>query len=313
MSSGAKIRLYYAEELTQEVLPPTPVWKTVRRVTDSLTENVTTETSSSVADTRFRQGGFATEVEVTGSLEVELSIGLFDDFWSAIAMNNWTSDVLNFGGNIRKTYTFVKVFEDVNQVFIYRGVRVNEAKLTIATTGKINTSFGLMGTLFERTTTSPVVNPLPVPDAVLVSALNVGDLKVNNETVVGTACMQSLEVTISNNMEAIRCIGSKKLTATTYLEKIVDIKANTQYMFSAQSAGYIDFIKTRDTMPLEFSIEDSKGNGYAFEFPKLEVAEANHPDGGGEDIITIDINYNHIRVSPVITRVIAPVKPPVTP
>ncbi|HAV4442720.1 TPA: hypothetical protein JIR18_12475 [Acinetobacter baumannii] len=309
MSSGAKIRLYYAEEQTPEVLPTTPVWKTVRRVSDSLTENVTTETSNSVVDTRFQQGSFATEAEITGSLEVELSIGLFDDFWSAVALNNWNSDVLNFGGDVRKTFTFVKVYSDINQVFIYRGVRVNEASMSIATTGKISTTFGLMGTLFERTTSSPVVSPLPVPDVVLVSSVNVGDLTVNGETVVGTACMQSLELTINNNMEAIRCIGSKKLTATTYLEKIVAITLNTQYMFSAQSAGYIDYIKTRDTMPINFSIEDSKGNGYAFEFPKLEVAEAPHPDGGGEDTITVDINYNHIRVSPVITRVIAPVTP----
>ncbi|MFH4263926.1 phage tail tube protein, partial [Acinetobacter baumannii] len=78
----------------------------------------TTESSNSVVDSRFRQGGMATEAEITGSLEVELSIGLFDDFWSAVAMNNWASDVLNFGGNVRKTFTFVKVFEDINQVFI---------------------------------------------------------------------------------------------------------------------------------------------------------------------------------------------------
>lgn len=306
MLSGAKIRLYYAGEETPEVLSTTPVWKTVRRVTDGLTENVTTEASNSVVDSRFRQGGLATEAEVIGNLEVELSVGLFDDFWSAVAMNNWTSDVLNFGGDVRKTFTFVKVFSDINQVFIYRGVRINEATLNIATTGKITASFGLMGTLFERTTTSPVTSPVAVPELALVSSLNVGDLTVNGETVVGTACMQSLALTITNNMEAIRCIGSQKLTATTYLEKIVDITVNTQYMFSAQSAGYIDFIKSRDTMPLEFSIEDSAGNGYAFQFPQLEVAEANHPDGGGEDTITIDINYNHIRVTPVITRVLVP-------
>lgn len=309
MSSGAKIRLYYAEEQTPEVLPTTPVWKTVRRVTDGLTENVTTESSTSVVDSRFRQGGIATEAEITGSLEVELSVGLFDDFWSAVAMNNWASDVLNFGGDVRKTYTFVKVYSDINQVFIYRGVRINEATMNIATTGKITATFGLMGTLFEKTTTSPVTSPLPVPDLALASSLNVGDLKVNGATVVGTACMQTLELSINNNMEAIRCIGSQKLSATTYLEKIVDITVNTQYMFSAQSAGYIDFIKTRETMPLEFSIEDAAGNGYAFQFPQLEVSEANHPDGGGEDTITIDINYNHIRVSPVITRVLVPVTP----
>lgn len=306
MSSGAKIRLYYAEEQTPEVLPSTPVWKTVRRVTDGLTENVSTEASNSIIDSRFRQGGMATEAEITGSLEVELSIGLFDDFWSAVAMNNWASDVLNFGGDVRKTFTFVKVYSDIGQVFIYRGVRINEATMSIATTGKITATFGLMGTLFERTTTNPVTSPVAVPSAVLVSALNVGDLSVDGNTVVGSACLQSLELSINNNMEAIRCIGAQKLTATTYLEKIVDITLNTQFMFSTQSAAYIDLIKTRATMPIEFSIEDSDGNGYAFEFPQLEVAEAGHPDGGGEDTITLDVNFNHIKVSPTITRVIAP-------
>ena len=306
MSSGAKIRLYYAVEETPEVLPAVPVWKTVRRVTDGLSESVTTETSASVSDTRFRQGGMATEAEITGSLEVELSVGLFDDFWSAVAMNNWASDVLQFGGDVRKTFTFVKFHSDIGQVFIYRGVRIGEASMSIATTGKITATFGLVGTGFERTAVNPVVAPLPVPEAVMVSATNVGDLTVNGENIVGTACMQSLELNITNNLEAIRCIGNQKLSAQTYLEKMVDITLSSQFIFGAQAAEYVDFVKSRDTMPINFSIEDSKGNGYAFEFPQLEVSEANHPDGGGEDTVMLDVSFNHINVSPTITRIIAP-------
>ena len=306
MSSGAKIRLYYAVEETPEVLPAVPVWKTVRRITDGLSESVTTETSASVSDTRFRQGGMATEAEITGSLEVELSAGLFDDFWSAVAMNEWASDVLQFGGDVRKTFTFVKFHSDIGQVFIYRGVRIGEASMSIATTGKITATFGLVGTGFERTAVNPVVAPLPVPEVVMVSALNVGDLTVNGKNTVGTACMQSLELNITNNLEAIRCIGNQKLSAQTYLEKMVDITLSSQFIFGAQAAEYVDYVKSRDTMPINFSIEDSKGNGYAFEFPQLEVSEANHPDGGGEDTIMLDVSFNHINVSPTITRIIAP-------
>lgn len=307
MSSGAKIRLYYAVEEAPEILPAVPIWKTVRRVTDGLSESVTTEASASVSDTRFRQGGMATEAEITGSLEVELSVGLFDDFWSAVAMNEWAGDVLQFGGDVRKTFTFVKFHSDIGQVFIYRGVRIGEASMSIATTGKITATFGLVGTAFERNTINPVVNPASVPKAVLASALNVGDLTVNGEGIVGTACMQSLELNISNNLEAIRCIGNKKLSAQTYLEKMVDITLSSQFIFSTQSASYIDFVKSRDTMPINFSIEEEEGgNGYAFEFPELEVSEANHPDGGGEDTIMLDVSFNHINVSPTITRIIAP-------
>ena len=306
MSSGAKIRLYYAVEETPEVLPTVPIWKTVRRVTDGLSESVTTEASASVSDTRFRQGGMATEAEITGSLEVELSVGLFDDFWSAVAMNEWAGDVLQFGGDVRKTFTFVKFHSDIGQVFIYRGVRIGEASMSIATTGKITATFGLVGTGFERTAVNPVVAPLPVPEAVMVSALNVGDLTVNDQSIVGTACMQTLELSITNNLEAIRCIGNQKLSAQTYLEKMVDITLSSQFIFGAQAAEYVDYVKSRDTMPIEFSIEDKKGNGYAFEFPQLEVSEANHPDGGGEDTIMLDVSFNHINVSPTITRIIAP-------
>ncbi|OTG78816.1 hypothetical protein B9T23_01735 [Acinetobacter terrae] len=306
MSSGAKIRLYYAVEETPEVLPAVPVWKTVRRVTDGLSESVTTETSASVSDTRFRQSGMATEAEITGSLEVELSVGIFDDFWSAVAMNEWVGDVLQFGGDVRKTFTFVKFHSDIGQVFIYRGVRIGEASMSIATTGKITATFGLVGTGFERTAVNPVVAPLPVPEVVMVSALNVGDLTVNDQSIVGTACMQTLELNITNNLEAIRCIGNQKLSAQTYLEKMVDITLSSQFIFGAQAAEYVDYVKSRDTMPIEFSIEDSKGNGYAFEFPQLEVSEANHPDGGGEDTIMLDVSFNHINVSPTITRIIAP-------
>lgn len=306
MSSGAKIRLYYAVEETPEILPAVPIWKTVRRVTDGLSESVTTEASASVSDTRFRQGGMATEAEITGSLEVELSVGLFDDFWSAVAMNEWVGDVLQFGGDVRKTFTFVKFHSDIGQVFIYRGVRIGEASMSIATTGKITATFGLVGTGFERTAVNPVVAPLPVPEAVMVSALNVGDLTVNDQSIVGTACMQTLELSITNNLEAIRCIGNQKLSAQTYLEKMVDITLSSQFIFGAQAAEYVDYVKSRDTMPIEFSIEDKKGNGYAFEFPELEVSEANHPDGGGEDTIMLDVSFNHINVSPTITRIIAP-------
>lgn len=102
MSSGAKIRLYYAEEQTPEVLPTTPVWKTVRRVTDGLTENVTTESSNSVVDSRFRQGGMATEAEITGSLEVELSIGLFDDFTIGQSLTLLNNEITKFVGESGK-------------------------------------------------------------------------------------------------------------------------------------------------------------------------------------------------------------------
>ncbi|EPL0989097.1 phage tail tube protein, partial [Acinetobacter baumannii] len=277
-------------------------WYTVRRVTDSLTENVTTEDSSEVVDSRFRQGAVVTEAEVTGQLEFELSLGTFDLFLNVLAFNNWAANALSFGGGVRKSLTLVKVFEDIGQVFIYRGIQVNTGEMTIQTTGKITGNFGLVGSSFTRQQVNPVTNPIPASTRPLVSMPNVEKLLINGQSIQGKACLQTLTINFSNNLEAIRCIGSGKYTPEFYLEKMMDIGVNANFMFSATSASWIDAIKTRDVFTLTFDITDTKGSKYSFNFPQLEVKEANHPDGGGDDIITIDINFAQVRTSPTIVR-----------
>lgn len=302
MSSGAKIRLYACEEAVLGTTPANPIWYTVRRVTDSLTENVTTEDSSEVADSRFRQGSVVTEAEVTGQLEFELSLGTFDLFLNVLAFNNWAANALSFGGGVRKSLTLVKVFEDIGQVFIYRGIQVNTGEMTIQTTGKITGNFGLVGNSFTRQQVNPVTNPVPASTRPLVSMPNVEKLLINGQSIQGKACLQTLTINFGNNLEAIRCIGSGKYTPEFYLEKMMDIGVNANFMFSAISAAWIDAIKTRDVFTLTFDITDTKGSKYSFNFPQLEVKEANHPDGGGDDIITVDINFAQVRTSPTIVR-----------
>ncbi|ELW9427149.1 phage tail tube protein [Acinetobacter baumannii] len=302
MSSGAKIRLYACEEAVLGTTPANPVWYTVRRVTDSLTENVTTEDSSEVVDSRFRQGAVVTEAEVTGQLEFELSLGTFDLFLNVLAFNNWAANALSFGGGVRKSLTLVKVFEDIGQVFIYRGIQVNTGEMTIQTTGKITGNFGLVGSSFTRQQVNPVTNPIPASTRPLVSMPNVEKLLINGQSIQGKACLQTLTINFSNNLEAIRCIGSGKYTPEFYLEKMMDIGVNANFMFSATSASWIDAIKTRDVFTLTFDITDTKGSKYSFNFPQLEVKEANHPDGGGDDIITVDINFAQVRTAPTIVR-----------
>ena len=302
MSSGAKIRLYACEEAVLGTTPANPVWYTVRRVTDGLSENVSTEQSNEVVDSRFRQGASVTEAEVTGQLEFELSLGTFDLFLSVLAFNNWAANAISFGGGVRKSLTLVKVFEDIGQVFIYRGVQVNTGEITIQTTGKITGNFGLVGSSFTRQQINPVVNPVAASSRPVVSMPNVEKLLLNGQSTQGKACLQSLTITFNNNLEAIRCIGSGKYTPEFYLEKMMDIDVSASFMFSATSAAWIDAIKTRDVFTLGFDITDSKGSKYSLNFPQLEVMEANHPDGGGDDIITVDINFAQVRTSPTIVR-----------
>ncbi len=311
MSSGAKIQVYCAPEVTTGVLPTTG-WKKVRRIKDGLTENVTSSKSESVLDSRFRQGSTADESEITGALEVELSINTFDDFFSAVAMNDWVEDplddkksTLHFGGDTTKTFTFVKVYSDTNQIHVYRGIRIGGLKLNLGVRSKIKATFDLLGTDFEVVTVNPVSNAADADDNTLLSALNVIEMTVNGQNTVGTACVQSVELTVTNNLSRYDCLGNAKISAQGYNEKMIDILLNAQFMFSSQSATYIPYVKSKVTMPLKFGIKDKDNNMYEFDFTKLEVKNAPNPDGGGEDDIFLDVEFEHIKESPVITRTLA--------
>lgn len=306
MSSGSKVVLYVIPEVVAGETPLTGTWYTVPRVTDGLTENVTTVDSEIVKDTRFRQGSIAVQSEVTGDLASELSIGTFDLFFSALAMNDWDTDTLTLGGVLRKTFTFIKIFTDIGEIRAYRGVAFNTGNLSISNGEKLSVNFGLIGTGYETLTVSPVTAPVDMMTTPLVSSLNVKDFLLDGEGVVGTACLQSLTLEINNNMEAIYCIGNQKMTAEKMIEKMVDINLTTQYMFSKRVAGYSDKLKTGATTTIKFEIEDAEGNSYEFEFPKLQVTEAPHPDAGGDDLVMQDITFKHIEVSPIITRLLAP-------
>lgn len=306
MSSGSRIKLYVAEETSLGVLPADPIWYTVPRITDGLTENVTTTASELSKDTRFRQAPIATQAEIIGDLSTELSVGTFDLFIAAVAMNDWDADSLLFGGGVRKSFTFIKEYSDVGIIRQYSGVMINTMSLNISNGEKIGANFGLMGTGYTPITTSPVTNPIDLMgDKKLVSALNVGEFLLNGQSTVGTACLQSLTLEINNNLEAVYCIGNKQLSAEKYIEKKVDITLTTQFMFSGQVAEYSDKIKTGDTTEISFEIEDADGNTYAWTFPKLTVQEAPHPDAGGEDLVMQDITFAHIDVSPTLTRLLS--------
>lgn len=307
MSSGSRIKLYAIAETTIGETPVTGTWYVVPRVTDALNESVTTTASAIVGSSRFRQGAIATDAEITGDLASELSAGTFDLFMAAVAMNNWSvADTLEFGGSIRKTYTFVKVFEDIGIFRVYRGVYFNSMNLNIARGEYLTINFGLVGTGYEQVAVNPVVAPVELGTTPLVSSLNVKDFEIDGQGVVGTACLQSLDLEITNNLEAIYCIGNGKLSAEKYVEKLIDINLNTTFMFSGQVAEYDQKIKSGDYTSISFDIEDSLGNGYTFNFPRLQVTEAAQPDAGGDDLVTQDITFAHVEVSPTITRFSAP-------
>ena len=73
MSSGSQIVSYLVAETTPGVTPTNPAWDTLRLTGNSMTPNVSTETSEEIRADRMAGGSIITSLDYQGDLSAEFS------------------------------------------------------------------------------------------------------------------------------------------------------------------------------------------------------------------------------------------------
>lgn len=311
MSKGTDVVIYIAKEQAPNTLPPTPVWKTVRRTSDSLDERTTTTASDEVINSRFEQGSSATSGEAGGSINFEFSAGSQDIFFEGVAGNVFVEDALTdvatleIGGPELPTFTIVKHDNKLGLIEVFSGCRIGELSITGDTEGKITGSVTVSATGYDDTlTTSPVISPEPPTETTFMSAVNVDAFKVDGVSTVGTACAESFTITINNNLTAKPCLGNKSLIPNRYSEGLVSISLSATVVLTETSQAWKAKIKSRDTLTSEIGIEDADGNAYGFNFTKLQLDGADKSETNATDDHTLSLEFKHIKVAPTITRIL---------
>ena len=218
MSSGAKVQTHYIAEVTPGTTPISGTWKTARLTSNTLSPTPTTEVSDEITDSRLSQGSVVTGLTIGGDLVGEMSFGTFDDWLAALFYGNWATDVLAIG-SVRKTFSVQKAFTDVGTYHLFKGVHAATGSIEIPEEGKIILTIGGQALDYEDATTSFVTG---VPDAAtttpFMSSMSVGDIKVDDVSLAGSACVSAMTINIDNTVQLQRCLGSGKLGPGAIIE-----------------------------------------------------------------------------------------------
>ena len=130
MSSGARQITQIAKETTVGTTPSPFVRTTFEFTENGLDATVTKEDSNSITSGRIARSSMITGAEYAGELKCEAKYSsLVQDLMAAAAFNNWSSNVLTFGGTLRQTFSVLRGFEDVNDYHVFRGCHVNTLEL----------------------------------------------------------------------------------------------------------------------------------------------------------------------------------------
>lgn len=306
MSSGAKQQTRIGVETTVGVAAT--AWQTLGVVSNTLDAAPQTTESKTIKDTRVAAGTLVTGVDVTGDIETEFAYGIQDDLLEAMAFNKWTNNVLTIGGALRKTFSIVRGFTDVNNYHLFTGCHINQWTLSIPDQGIVTSKFTIMGMGRVASDKAPIGTTTPAPDALPLTSLSVGDILIDGVVKDGM-CASQLDLTIDNSMKVQKCLGKKTNNGIgAILETFMKGSGNITISWSKNTADLYEKQFLNQPIGIEWSLADSAGNKYIFKLPKVQLS-APLPSGGGEDLLTTQFKFTVDSTSPTITRVPA-VTPP---
>lgn len=302
MSSGAKVVTHYIAETVPGTTPLSGTWKTARLTSNTLSPTPTTEVSDEITNSRLNQGSVTTGLTIAGDLVGEMSFSTFDDWLEALFYGVWSNDVLSIGAT-RKTFSVQKGFTDVSTYHLFKGVHAATGSIEIPEEGKITLTIGAQCLGYTDASTSFVVGTPDGPTTTpFMSSLSVGDIKVDDVSLAGTACISAMTVNIDNTVQLQRCLGSGKLGPGAIIETEAAITGTMTLAWSAKAYQIWKEQIARTQFEVEFPITDSLGNAYTFNFPKVEI-DGELPSGGKRDIIQATLNWTAVKETPTITRV----------
>lgn len=314
MSSGAKVVSHCIKEVTPGTTPISGTWQTMRLTGNTLSPTPSTLVSDEITDSRISQGSVVTGLTIAGNLTGELSYGTFDDWLAAAFYGSWASDVLTIGA-VRNTFSVQKAFTDVGTYHLFKGVHAATAAIDIPEEGKITLTIGAQCLDYQDAETTFVTgSPVAATTTPFMSSLAVGDIKVDDASLAGSACVSAMTINIDNTVQLQRCLGSGKLGPGAIIETEAAITGTITLAWSKKAWQIWKEQLTRKPFEVEFPIIDSLGNSYTFSFPSIEV-DGELPSGGKRDIIQVTLNWTVAKVAPTITRApaAAPTSVTVTP
>ena len=302
MSRGSKVVLSYAPQTSKEI--PKSGWKILPYTSNGLGANFENTESETITDSRLTQAGMPTSAEVQGDVEAEFAKDVYDELIAAAAFNNWSGNVLTFGGDIAKAFAVESAYKDVGVYHYHGGMMVNTLSLSIGDSGYVKVKFGFMGKDYKNQNDTAFSNtPTPAGTLQRVTSLSVEDIKIDGITTKGVACVTEFSFELDNNMQVQKCLGGG-MFAGNLLEMMAKMSGSLTLAYGKKAQEIINKQITGATAAIEVTLKLADGSKYVLVIPKAQV-KGETPSGGMNDLIKQQVQYTVVEQAPTLTKVAA--------
>lgn len=302
MSRGSKIQLSYALQTNDKT--PTAGWKVLPYKSNGLTASFEKTDSETITDSRIQQAGLVTSGSLAGDIEVEFAKEAYDEWLSAVAGNEWASNVLTFGGDVVKQFAIEVAYKDVGIYHLYSACRLNSFELALSDNGYAIAKFGIKGSDYKnQNDTAYSRSPTTTGNLQRVTALSVEDIKIDGVTTKGVACATEFSFKLDNHIQEQRCLGGG-IFAGKLLEMMAKMEGSLTLAYGKKAQEIINKQMTGATVAIEMTLKFPDNSKYVLAIPKAQV-NGETPNGGMNDLIKQSVNYTVVEQAPTLTKVVA--------
>jgi len=176
------------------------------------------------------------------------------------------------------------------EYFLYTGMIVNEFSLNVEAQSIVTGSFAFLG---KNGTLSGTERDAPTAantNDVMNAVANVGSIREGDVEVSAPNYIQSLSLTLNNNLTQNYAVGSD--FATEIISGSVDLTGDMSTYFG-DSTLVDKYISGAETS-VDFQISDAAGNIYLFDIPAIKFSTGEVVAGGKDQNVMADMSWQAI-------------------
>lgn len=270
-AQGSRSSLAYIAETAFGTTPTTPTLAYLPFNTHSIDLSKDRVEGNEIQADRMTRVDRHGNKQASGSVEVDLRKGDFDEFIESAFFSTFSTDVVKVG-TTPKYFTIEDAAEDISQYRAFTGMAVSGMSVSIAPNQMVSTTFDMVGK--DMTQAATTVSTGGTPTAATSNQPFDSYSGTISDGGSAVSIVTSIDFSIQNSLAPTFVVGSDAAQSLEYGRAVVEGTMTVYY----EDATLINKFLNETESSIEVSVDDPTGtNSYTFLFPRVKYNGASVP------------------------------------
>ena len=269
-AQGSRSSLAYIAETAFGTTPATPTFANLPINSHSLDLTKDRVEGNEIQADRMPRVDRHGNKQATGSLEVDLRKGDFDELIESAFLNSYVTDVLKVG-TTPKYFSMEDAANDISQFRLFTGLSVSSMNVSIAPNQMVTGSFDMVGKGMTQAASSGSASPATASSTNSPFDSYSGTISDGG---AGISIVTSIDFSLTNSFAPTFVIGSDSAQQLEFGRAVVEGTMTVYY----EDETLINKFLNETESSISVTVNDPTGaSAYTFDFPRVKYNGASVP------------------------------------